>query len=169
MRFLLVDAIVELVPGKSIRTVKNLTLAEEYLADHFPTFPVMPGVLMLEALVQSAAWLVRSSEDFRHSVIVLREAKGVKCGNFVAPGKRLEMAVDVAKPANGSAEITFKGTGTVGGKTAVSARFALERYNLADRDPALAQVDQQLVDHYRTLYGWLRRAGERAVLPGGNA
>ncbi len=46
MRFQLLDRILEVEPGKSIRMVKNLTLAEEYLADHFPTFPVMPGVLM---------------------------------------------------------------------------------------------------------------------------
>ena len=44
--------------------VKNLSLAEEYLSDHFPGFPVMPGVLMLEALTQAGAWLVRELEDF---------------------------------------------------------------------------------------------------------
>jgi 3-hydroxyacyl-[acyl-carrier-protein] dehydratase len=48
MRFQLVDRILEVEPGKRIRLVKNLTLAEEYLADHFPSFPVMPGVLMLQ-------------------------------------------------------------------------------------------------------------------------
>ncbi len=58
MKFLLVDRIESIQPGQRIVTTKALTLAEEYLADHFPAFPVMPGVLMLEALVQSAAWLV---------------------------------------------------------------------------------------------------------------
>ena len=53
MRFALVDRIVSLERGESISTVKNLSLAEEYLADHFPGFPVLPGVLMLEALVQT--------------------------------------------------------------------------------------------------------------------
>ena len=48
MRFHLVDRILEVQPGQSLRAVKNLTLGEEYLADHFPTFPVMPGVLMLQ-------------------------------------------------------------------------------------------------------------------------
>ena len=51
MRFHLLDRIVEVRPGEALRAVKNLTLGEEYLADHFPTFPVMPGVLMLETLV----------------------------------------------------------------------------------------------------------------------
>ena len=64
MRFLLIDRITELEPQKSITAVKNLSLAEEYLADHFPGFPVMPGVLMLETLVQAGGWLIRHSEDF---------------------------------------------------------------------------------------------------------
>ena len=92
MRFNLVDRIVEVVPGRQIRIAKNLTLGEEYLADHFPTFPVMPGVLMLQTLVEAGAWLLRVTEDFRHSVIVLREARNVKYGNLVEPGRRLSEA-----------------------------------------------------------------------------
>ncbi|HTU90343.1 MAG TPA: hydroxymyristoyl-ACP dehydratase, partial [Gemmataceae bacterium] len=80
MRFNLIDRIVEVRPGQGLQAVKNLTLGEEYLADHFPTFPVMPGVLMLETLVEAGAWLLRLTDDFASSVIVLREAKGVKYG-----------------------------------------------------------------------------------------
>ena len=65
MRFHLIDRILELDPGKRIRMVKNLTLGEEYLADHFPTFPVMPGVLMLQTLVEGSAWLLRATEDLQ--------------------------------------------------------------------------------------------------------
>ena len=57
MRFTLVDRILELQAGQEITAVKNLSLAEEYLADHFPLFPVLPGVLMLEAMTQAGAWL----------------------------------------------------------------------------------------------------------------
>ena len=74
--------------------VKSVSLAEEYLADHFPEFPVLPGVFMLEAATQSAAWLVRMSEDYAHSMIVLQEAKSVKFTDFVTPGNRLEMRVE---------------------------------------------------------------------------
>src|SRR5215468_7269575 len=95
MRFTLVDRIVEVAPGKSLRAYRNLTLGEEYLADHFPTFPVMPGVLMLQTLVEAGAWLLRLSEDFRHSVIVLREAKFVKYGTFMVPGNRLDLEVEL--------------------------------------------------------------------------
>src|SRR5262245_59768808 len=80
MRFHLIDRIVEVRPGQGLRAVKNLTLGEEYLADHFPTFPVMPGVLMLQTLVEAGSWLLRLGEDFRHSVIVLREVKNIKYG-----------------------------------------------------------------------------------------
>ena len=86
MRFTLVDRILEVEPGRKIRAVKNLTLGEEYLSDHFPTFPVMPGVLMLQTLVEAGSWLLRLTEDFRHSVITLREAKNVKYGHFMSRG-----------------------------------------------------------------------------------
>src|SRR6516164_2582246 len=97
MRFNLVDRIVAVESGRSLRAVKNLTLGEEYLADHFPTFPVMPGVLMLQTLVEASAWLLRLTTDFRHSVIVLREAKNVKYGTFMEPGRAMEIEVEMTK------------------------------------------------------------------------
>src|SRR5438105_6742124 len=105
MRFNLIDRIVEVQPGKSLRAIKNLTLGEEYLADHFPTFPVMPGVLMLQTLVEGAAWLLRATEDFQHSVIVLRDARNVKYGNFMQPGNSMIVTVEAVEyaPANAGA------------------------------------------------------------------
>ncbi len=158
MRFHLVDRILALEPGKTIRMVKNLTLAEEYLADHFPRFPVMPGVLMLQTLVESASWLLRLTEDYRHSVIALREVKNVKYGNFMEPGKSLVTTVDWIDSATPQAsEVTFKGKGEMDGQSTVSARFTLTRYNLRDRDPALASIDERIVrqlrEHYLVLSG----------------
>src|SRR6476619_1788008 len=120
MRFNLVDRIVELTPGKSLRAYRNLTLGEEYLADHFPTFPVMPGVLMLQTLVEASAWLLRLTEDYRHSVIVLREVKNIKYGNFLAPGRQLQVEVELAEQDDGTA--AFRGKGEAEGQTTVSAR-----------------------------------------------
>jgi 3-hydroxyacyl-[acyl-carrier-protein] dehydratase len=154
MRFNLVDRIVEVVPGRSIRTAKNLTLAEEYLADHFPTFPVMPGVLMLQSLVESGAWLLRISEDFRHSMIVLREAKNVKYGQFMEPGRRMLVTAELVEQEGNLA--TFKGKGEMEGSQTVSARFTLLRYNLRDRNPAWQATDERLVSHYRHLCTLLR-------------
>ena len=149
MRLNLVDRILAVEAGKSLRAVKNLTLAEEYLADHFPTFPVMPGVLMLQTLVEAGAWLLRLSEDFRHSVIVLREAKNVKYGTFMEPGR--QMAVEVELVGEEGSTATFKGKGESGGVSTVSARFVLDRYNLRDRRPALAAHDERIVQHLREL------------------
>src|SRR5580700_3467380 len=109
MRFNLLDRIVEVQPGQSLQAVKNLTLGEEYLADHFPTFPVMPGVLMLHTLVEAGAWLLRLTDDFRHSVVVLRAAKNVKYGSFMEPGRQLAVTVELTARADGMA--SFKGKG----------------------------------------------------------
>src|SRR5438876_1509155 len=154
MRFILVDRILEVQPGRLIRATKSLTLGEEYLADHFPTFPVMPGVLMLQTLVEAGAWLLRISEDFRHSVIVLREAKNVKYGNFMEPGKSLVVTAELIE-SDGSLA-TLKGKGEVEGNSTVSARFTLTRYNLRDRDPALEATDVKIVEHLRRLCAVLK-------------
>src|SRR5580692_13041590 len=145
MRFNLIDRIVEVQPGVRLQAVKNLTLGEEYLADHFPTFPVMPGVLMLETLVEAAAWLLRLTDDFRHSVIVLREARNVKYGNFMEPGRQMSIRVDLVEQDDATA--TFKGKGEMDGLATVSAKFTVARYNLRDRNPALQAVDERIVQH----------------------
>ncbi len=155
MRFNLVDRIVEVQPGKALRAVKNLTLGEEYLADHFPTFPVMPGVLMLETLVEAGAWLLRLTDDFRHSVVALREARNVKFGSFMEPGRQMAVTVELGEQGEGWASL--KGKGEADGQQTVSAKLTLARYNLADRDPAWRETDERLVRHWRGLYALLRR------------
>jgi 3-hydroxyacyl-[acyl-carrier-protein] dehydratase len=143
MRFHLLDRIVEVVPAKSLRAVKFLTLSEEYLADHFPTFPVMPGVLMLQTLVEASSWLLRFSEDYRHSVIVLREVKNVKYGSFMDPGKRMDITVECLERSDSFA--TFKGKGEAEGVSTVSAKFVLTTYNLADSNPAMLEHDAKTI------------------------
>ena len=153
MRFTLLDRITELEPGAKLIGTKNLSMAEEYLADHFPGFPVMPGVLMLEAMTQAAAWLIRATEDFAHSTVLLKEAKNVKYKNFVEPGQTLTVTVEMIE--HGDRETKFKVEGTVNGETAVSARLTLERYNLADADPEKAVTDVVVKMKLRELYSLL--------------
>jgi 3-hydroxyacyl-[acyl-carrier-protein] dehydratase len=151
MRFSLVDRITALETGKSISAVKNLSMAEEYLADHFPGFPVMPGVLMLESLVQCGAWLIRSTEDFAHSTILLKQARALKFNNFVTPGKTLCVTATVNKWNDD--ECVLKASGMVDGTSAVSARITLGKHNLADRNPSLADVDRDLIETLRKQFG----------------
>jgi len=160
MRFVLVDRIIELVPGQSITAVKNLTLAEEYLADHFPGFPVMPGVLMLEALTQAGAWLIRETEDFAHSIIVLKSAKTIKYGSFVEPGRRLQLHLDVV--SHGDRETVLKGKGTIEDQVMVQGRITLTRYNLRERNPALHATDAAIVAGLRDLHATLRKGAVAA-------
>src|SRR5262245_65358550 len=111
MSFHLIDRIVGWEAGKSLTASKFLALGEEYLADHFPRFPIMPGVLMLQACVESAAWLWRTTTDFKHPVIVLRELKSVKYGTFMLPGRRMDVTVELTKTNETTDTATFKAKG----------------------------------------------------------
>lgn len=155
MRFSLIDRIVAIEPGNTIQAVKNLSLAEEYLADHFPGFPVMPGVLMVESLVQSGAWLMRHTENFEYSTILLKEARAVRFNNFVTPGKSLHVECSVHK--RDERTYTFKASGTVDGASTISARITLEQFNLAERNPDLRSSDERRVRKLRELFDALWR------------
>jgi 3-hydroxyacyl-[acyl-carrier-protein] dehydratase len=115
----------------------------------------MPGVLMLQTLVEAGSWLLRLSEDFRHSIIVLRDAKNVKYGTFMEPGKPLMISVDMTECD--ARQAVFRGKGEVEGNSAVSAKFVLERYNLRDGDARMASADARLIQHYRDLAVMLDR------------
>lgn len=155
MRFTLIDRVTELEPGSRITAQKNLSLAEEYLADHFPGFPVMPGVLMLEAMTQAAAWLIRASEDFAHSIVTLKEARNVKYSSFVEPGEILTITADIVSQDDRDTKV--KAQGSVDGRSTVSARLVLERYNLASENPEKAEADEFVVKHLRELFAQLDR------------
>jgi 3-hydroxyacyl-[acyl-carrier-protein] dehydratase len=144
MRFILIDKVVSITAGVGIRTVKNVSLSEEYLADHFPAFPVLPGVLLLEGLIESASWLVRLSENFAHSMVLLAEARNVKYKSFLAPGGQIEYIVE-AKSIEENIS-SFAGTGVSDGQTIVEARFGLRHFNLADQNSSMAAVDGQIIE-----------------------
>ena len=154
MRFILIDKVVSLESGKKIKAVKSVSLAEEYLADHFPTFPVLPGVLLLEGLIESASWLVREAENFAHSMILLEEARNVKYKSFLAPGGQIEYTVE-AKVIEENVS-SFTGFGLSEGERIVEARFGLRHFNLADKNSTMAVVDAEIIENMKKRWKLLR-------------
>lgn len=147
MRFILIDKVLSIESGKQIKTIKNVSMAEEYLADHFPAFPVLPGVLLLEGLIESASWLVRHTENFAHSMILLEQAKNVKYKSFLAPGGQIEYTVD-AKTIEENVS-SFVGYGESDGVRIVEARFGLRHFDLADKNSAMAATDAKVIENLK--------------------
>jgi 3-hydroxyacyl-[acyl-carrier-protein] dehydratase len=162
MKFNLIDK-VELLTDERIVAVKYVSLAEEYLADHFPTFPVLPGVLMLETATQAAGWLLHYRFDFARSMAVLREARNVKYGRFVAPGAFLRIDVQPIKITDAGG--TFKATGTVGEAQALQLRLEMSYFDLAEKNPELSAVDQRLREHHRRRWELIRPQNSETRLP----
>ena len=125
MRFNQIDQILVLQPGVRIEVACNLTGHEDYLRDHFPRFPVMPGVLMLEALFQASALLVRATDEYQNGLVLLQEAKNVKFSDFVQPGQSLTVTAEIIKHAEQST--TIKATGKKKDSLAVTARLVIKR------------------------------------------
>lgn len=157
MRFHLIDRIDTWEPGKSLTATKFLALGEEYLADHFPQFPIMPGVLMLQSCVEAASWLWRASTDYKHPVVVLRELKSVKYGTFMLPGRRMDVSVEMTKSEADRATFKAKGANDAGEQT-VNAIFTLHGYALAPRGPAGVTADAKLLEHCKTRWALLTGA-----------
>lgn len=160
MKFNLIDSVQSLTDTRIVAS-KQVSLAEEYLADHFPTFPVLPGVMMIEAITQAAGWLLHHRRDFACSMAVLKEARNVKYGRFVAPGDVLRVEVDFAKDTPAGA--SFKAAGFVGDVLAISARIELAYFNLGDKQAELAPLDTQLTAHTRSRWDLLKQHAKVAL------
>jgi 3-hydroxyacyl-[acyl-carrier-protein] dehydratase len=131
--FLLVDRVVLLEPGKRLVAWKGVTMNEPFFVGHFPGKPVMPGVLILEALAQACGLLAMRSiapgEDVKDKVTFLMSIDNAKFRRPVVPGDRLELHVEVVKRKG--AIWRQKGAALVDGQTVAEAEFMAM---LADRD-----------------------------------
>jgi 3-hydroxyacyl-[acyl-carrier-protein] dehydratase len=122
--FLLVDRVVALEKGKSIRSIKNVTINEPFFIGHFPHRPVMPGVLMLEAMAQSAALLSFATQGVTPDDKTVYYFAGVDGARFrrpVEPGDQLVMDVTVLRNKGGI--FKFKGEARVGEELACEAEL----------------------------------------------
>lgn len=118
--FLLLDRIVEMEPGERIVAWKNVTINEPFFEGHFPGAPVMPGVLIVEALAQAGAYLVLSQTPDRDERLVF--FAGIDNARFrrtVVPGDRLTLTLDVLKLRPTTAKM--RGVATVDGEVAAEA------------------------------------------------
>jgi 3-hydroxyacyl-[acyl-carrier-protein] dehydratase len=96
--FLLVDRVLELERGKRLVAIKNVTMNEEFFQGHFPGYPIMPGVLVIEAMAQAGAILMMSELPDRHTKLIL--FTGIDEAKFrgaITPGDQLRFEIDVVK------------------------------------------------------------------------
>jgi 3-hydroxyacyl-[acyl-carrier-protein] dehydratase len=122
--FLLVDRVLSVDPGKSIRALKNVTINEPFFVGHFPHRPVMPGVLMLEAMAQSAALLsfaTAGQAPDNKSVYYFAGIDGARFKRPVEPGDQLLMTVELIRHKAGIYK--FKGVARVGEDIACEAEL----------------------------------------------
>jgi 3-hydroxyacyl-[acyl-carrier-protein] dehydratase len=122
--FLLVDRVLELVPNEHIVAIKNITMNEPHFPGHFPHHPVMPGVLMIEALAQAAGLLAFKSagkEISPNSVIYFVGIDGARFKRPVVPGDQLRMEAKLLRHTRGIWKFAAKGT--VEGQTACEAEL----------------------------------------------
>ncbi len=125
MRFLLIDRILEYHKGKSAIGSKDVTMSEDFLADHFPRFPVMPGVLQLESISQLASWLIFVSKDFKMKG-TLSGLKNIKFKDFVKPGDQL--IIEVVFTSMDSEGVTFDAKAKVKDKVKTTINSGHLRY-----------------------------------------
>ena len=122
--FLMVDRVVELEHGKRIKALKNVTANEPYFVGHFPSRPVMPGVMMLEALAQAAALLAFDALGAKAEENTLYYFAGIDAARFkrpVEPGD--QMILDVTLDRMKSNIFKFRARASVAGETAVEAQL----------------------------------------------
>lgn len=119
--FLLVDRVVELEPGKRGVAYKNVTANEPFFQGHFPEYPVMPGVLMVEALAQVAALVVLSLPEYRGKTPLFAGIDGCRFRRQVVPGDQLRLEVEIVKLRGRIGKC--KAAAYVGEETAVTAEL----------------------------------------------
>ena len=129
MRWIWIDKFVEFHSGERAVAVKNVTLAEEHLHDHFPGFPVMPESLMIEAMAQTSGILVGEAKDFKEKVILAKVKKAVFF-DYVTPGDTIQLEAKIESIAHEAAS--------------TSGKITLEEKLIAEIDLMFSHIDQNL-------------------------
>lgn len=148
----MLDKITEWRPGESARGTKAVTLSEDFFQDHFPRHPVMPGVLVVEALAQLAGLLVEQTvfEKFaRKAAAIMVIVERARFRRFVSPGDVLELDVKLLSCHAEGAKV--EATARVGERVAVEARLVFANLEPTPElyDPGLERWREELMRHWR--------------------
>lgn len=124
--FLLIDRVIEIEPKKRIVALKNVSINEQFFAGHFPAYPIMPGVLIIEAMAQAGGALLMSeiSASIENQLIVFTSIERAKFRRPVTPGDQLRIEVDVIVWRGKAGKM--RGRGTVEGKLACEATISCQ-------------------------------------------
>ena len=147
MRFLLVDRLLQIETGKSLVAAKCVALSEDYFADHFPGFPVMPGSLILEGFEQASHLLMGVSSDFTRAATLRRVSRG-SFRRLVRPGDRLLLRVSLARFTETDAQVQADATSD--GEKVADARLEFNLQDAGD-DPEAARRCRRLREFYHLL------------------
>lgn len=148
MRWIWIDTFVEFSSGKSASAVKNVTLAEEHLHDHFPGYPVMPPALMIEGMAQTAGILVGEARNFAENVI-LAKIRRAEFDDYAVPGDQLRYDALVESIDERAAMTT--GTVLKNGKPIGKVDLIFSHVNQADRPPQLPAHNFVFTDQFMNL------------------
>ncbi len=139
--FLLVDRVIELDPPFRVAAIKNVSVNEPFFQGHWPGLPIMPGVLIIEALAQAAGVLIATAMGRADRVALIAAIDEVKLRKPVVPGDQLRLEVEARRIKLSSAAVS--GVAKVGGVVAASAKL---RFIMIDPDRAARSLDPVLVD-----------------------
>jgi 3-hydroxyacyl-[acyl-carrier-protein] dehydratase len=158
MRYFMLDRVTDVVPGESARGVKNVTLTDEVLHDHFPDHPILPGALLVEAMAQLAGFLLEVTHNADDKPIVRALLVGIHGAKFsrpAEPGDQIEITVRCGADLDAAAQIEAE------------ARVEGDRIARAQLTFMLKSVDSERVhEQRRSLYRlWTRKLGKEIRIP----
>ncbi len=119
--FLLIDRVLEIIPGQRITALKNVTMNEQFFQGHFPAEPVMPGVLIIEAMAQAGACVILSMDEYKGKIAYFGAIDKAKFRDKVVPGDTLTFELEIIKlkkSAGIGKGVAYKGSGEARKKVA---------------------------------------------------
>ncbi len=153
MRWIWIDTFVEFVSGQRACAVKNVTLAEDYLHDHFPGFPVFPPTLMIEGMAQTAGILVGEARGFAENVI-LAKIRTAEFEDYAVPGDQLRYEAVIESIDERGA--TTGGAVLLNDKLVGRVDLMFSHVNQAQRTPDMPEHNFVFTDQFMTLLATFR-------------